>query len=188
MCAQQSQAKFKESEAVVVAEENWEKVSSSSDSEEEVFVVRDQDSVVDRDSSEMDVVGDHNMDGGNFDEVVESDVVADDNMEVTENIVGEVVDSIHELVSGEDLEDEDQTLPFEEGDEQGMTDWNPNSSDEDEMFQAARSEVSSPDQVLSDDSESSEVDDTDFVRRSTRVSRAPLSFTYDTVGGNPTFR
>ena len=56
------------------------------------------------------------------------------------------------------------------------------------MFQPTRSEVSSPDQVLSDGSESSEVDDTGFVRRSTRVSRAPQSFTYDKVGGNPTFR
>ena len=103
---------------------------------------------------------------------VDEDVVAHNIDDDSENSDGEVLDqSVNDDV--DDLGDEDRTLPFEEGEELGEIEWNPDHSDED--FQPVETD-SSP--VQSSESDSEE----ETVRRSTRVRSAPQKFTYDEVG------
>ena len=136
-------------------------VCSSSDSEEEGVVVRGPERIVDSDDS------------------MELETVVQDNN--GENAANEQ-DTDHdleslcvELSSSDDLEDEDRTFQYEEGDERGLTSWNPDSADE---------ENSVSDQSSTD----TQTDDESVGRRPVRVRQAPRHFTYDELGGNPILR
>ena len=85
-------------------------------------------------------------------------------------------DEVSQEISDDDCEDADRTLPFEEGEELGDIEWNPNSVAEDELSSESEPELSS------DQSSSTSDSDVETVRRSTRIRNAPQKFTYNEVG------
>ena len=141
------------------------KLESDSDSDEDLFVLREHQDVDDAVNDDTDVVG-HNIEEEN--DFSGGEVVCESEYDEQ--------DELSQEVSDDDLEDEDRTLPFEEGEELGEIEWNPNSLAEDELL----SSESEPE--LSSDQSSTSDSDVETVRRSTRIRNAPQKFTYNEVG------
>ena len=140
-------------------------VDCDSDSDEDLFVVRDYQTVDRAVNEDVDVVVDNMED--------EVDVVVDNMEDDVESSVESCSESQQEVeISDENLEDQDQTFPFEEGEEEpGDVDWYPASQAEE-----SESEADSANKSTTSDSE------TEFVRRSTRVRSAPQKLTYEQIG------